>query len=272
MVWAWSRSRVLADDQLEGSQAPRHVMPESLYRGQPQAEGGGLLAMDRGVEGRVWRNYLLNACQWWPQTPTLQEWNQFRRAAGLGADMAVPQVETPPLADRSWTPSRTVGLGDVVNRHRQLVGALAIGLGAAVLSTQMAAAFSLVVASWQVDRKIDAQDRSVQAVLAAREKAMTDARAVDALLALRPPASQVGLLAAVSELLPGGWTLLEWHMPQPDKLALVARIANPDPRVLVESWESSGRFRNVTVELGKDAREVAIQADVVRGTAKERSP
>ena len=44
----------------------------------------------------------------------------------------------------------------------------------------------------------------------------------------------------------------------------------PDPRELVESWESSGRFRNVTVELGKDAREVDIKADVVR-TAPEGS-
>lgn len=273
MVWAWSRAGVLEGDGLEAVSPPRRLTPESLYRGQPRADGESLLAMDRGVEGRVWRNYLLGACQWWPQVPSQQEWNQFRRAAGLAPEASMPAVEASELADRTWTPPRAAGLADVVTRHRALAVALACGLGVAVLSAQLAAGLSLVVACWQVDNEIAAQDRGVQTILAAREKAMVDATAVDALLALRPPAGQIQLLTAVSALLPaGGWKLLDWRMPDPGKLELVAQMPKSDPQALVESWEASGRFRNVTVELGRDAREVDIKAEIVPAAPAGKRP
>lgn len=265
MVWAWSMAGVVDGEELEGAARPRRLVPESLYRGHPHVEAETLLAMDRGVEGRVWRNYLLSAGQWWPQAPTLQEWNQFRRAAGLVPVASVPPVESHPLGERTWTPPHALGLGDMVGRHRTLAIAIVLGLGVAVLSSQLAAGLGLVFARWKIEREIATQDRGVQAILAARERAMADASAIESLLALRPPAGQIQLLAEVTALLPGGrWKLLDWRMPEPGKLELVAQVINPDPRALVESWEESGRFRSVTVELGRDAREVTIRADVAK--------
>jgi len=268
MVWAWSRGKVLDDEAVAGSTPPRRLLPESIYRGQPRAEGCELVAMDHGVEGRVWRDFLLATSQWWPQPPSLREWNLFRRSAGLPAENALPEVVAPVEGEAvfvAWTAPKVLGLGEVVGRYRTVAIAAAAGIVTAALALPLFAGAKLLVSNWNLEREIAAQDRGLQEILAAREAAMGDAVAVDALLALRPPAGQVELLAALPGLARGpGLQLMEWRMPEPDRIDVVLQMARPDPRALVEQWEASGRFRAVTVELGRDAKEVNIKAEVVR--------
>src|SRR3546814_7208481 len=64
--------------------------------------------------------------------------------------------------------------------------------------------------------------------------------------------------------IPGaGWNVLEWRMPNRDALEVLVNMPRPDPRALVEAWEGSGFFSNVTAELGRNADEVVIRARIV---------
>jgi hypothetical protein len=116
----------------------------------------------------------------------------------------------------------------------------------------------------QVEGEIADQDEGLQRILAAREQAGRDAEAIEALLALRPPASQVELIADVAPLLPpaGGWELREWRMPDPTSLELDLRMPQADQAAIVAGWEASPRFSGVTVDVLQAADEIGIRARI----------
>ena len=268
MVWAWSRGRVLGtgqDDAVElQALAPRRVLPESLYRGQPLAEGEELLRVDSGVEGRIWRDHVLVASEWWPHVPGLADWNLFRRGAGLPSSAGMPALADAALGDVAWTAQRGEGWSEVATRHRSAVLAAVVGLATAVLAVPLVAAIALAVSIWQVEQEIASQGEDVQSVLAAREQAERDLAQVDSLLALRPPGAQIELMSAVLGLVPPDARILEWRMPDPDRIEIDISAARPDPQAMVEAWEGSGRFRDVTAELGRTPQEISIKATIVR--------
>ena len=264
MVWAWSASRVLDFDSAGRVASPRRLLPESLYRGAPIAEGEQLLALDQGFEGRIWRDQLLVACHWWPEVPDPGEWGLFRRGAGLPPASSLPDVAAPVLADAPWSGPRTGGFGDVATRHKPLLLAAGLGLAIAVLMVPFAACLHLLIATAAIERQIASQDTSLQKILDARENAERDAAAVDKLLALRPPLPQIFLMSGIVSLMPGDWQLLEWRMPDPNTLEMDVRMTNPDPRAIVQAWEASGHFADVTAELGRKPDELTIKAKVLR--------
>ena len=268
MVWSWSRAALLDNGSGERLQAPWRVLPESLLRGEPQADGERLVAMDRGVEGRVWRDSALQASHWWESAPDLSAWNAFRRGAGLGPATAVPLLEHAALAAAPWSRRRARALGDVAQEYRKHALAVALGLAAVALCLPLAAAIKLRAATYGVDREIAGQDAKLKKILDARDAMARDVDDINRLLALRPPAGQVRLLAEVSGLVPAGaGEMLEWRMPDASTLEVTLRMASPDPASLVAAWEASPLFDQVGVELGPNPQEVRIKAHIVRPAA-----
>src|SRR3546814_8286721 len=53
-----------------------------LFVGSALADDVALVALDEGYEGRVWRRNVLVASIWWPDLPSLAQWNGFLRGAG----------------------------------------------------------------------------------------------------------------------------------------------------------------------------------------------
>lgn len=267
MVWAWSRSALAIDDEPAlAHPAPRRVWPESIFRGQPAADGEELLRMQSGVEGRVWREHALVASEWWPDVPDLGAWNRFRRGAGLAPAAALPLLQEPPLLATPWTKRRNaVAVGDLATRYRQHALLAVLGLAAALLAAPAASALKFWVAGQQVEREMAGLDAGMSRNLDAREAAIRDVARIHELLALRPPAGQVELLAAATTLFPqGDWQLLEWRMPDASSVDIEARIPQPDPAALARAWEASELFEKVTVELGQSPDTVRIRANVVR--------
>lgn len=269
MVWAWSREQILSTNpDAEPVAAPRRVLPESLYRGQPQLEGEELLAMDAGCEGRVWRAGVLAATRWWPQAPTLADWNEFRRGAGLQPAPQVPEALQYPLAERPWSAPQLRGIGEVVGQQRRLLLVLATGLATASVGALLVACIALKVSIWQVDRDIQTREQALEKIIAARERALAARDAIDKSLALRPPAGQVQLLASVNGVMRGQWQLVSWNMPDADNLRLTATMPTADPSAIVTAWERSGQFTDVTAEMGSQPNEVIVKARVLRPASK----
>lgn len=264
MVWAWSRERVLAGADGELLPTPRRILPESLFRGQALAEGEDLVALHEGFEGRAWQGGLLTASRWWEGVPALDAWNDFRRGAGLAPAAHVPVVNSAMLAASPWGSPSDRGVGALVSQQRVLLAALGVGLATALLAAPLVAGIALKVSIWQLREDIAAREKAIAPILAAREAALADARAVDALLGMRPPAGQTSLMAEVIKLIPGRWQLLKWQMPDADHLQVTLRMAAVDPRQIVQAWEKSGRFAEVTAEVVRQPDQVQIDARILR--------
>ncbi len=268
MVWAWSNGQILDLGDNEVAPNPRRVSPESLHRGSPAADGAQLVAMDEGVEGRVWRDQAMIASQWWPAPPALREWNMLRRGAGLAADAGVPVPDMVPLAAIPWTRQRVEAFNDLAGRHRKSLLALAVGIAVAVVCVPLAASIRLGFKTLMLQRVIDSESQGIQPTLAARESAEQDLARVKELLRLRPPQRQLRLLSTVVAATPGAnWKLLEWRMPDASSVEVVLQMVSPDPTGIVRGWEASGVFSNVSVDIGRSGSEVAIKAEVVGGPA-----
>ena len=263
MVWAWSKARVLAGDDDATLPVPRRVLPESLFRGQPQAAGEELVALDEGFEGRAWRDGVMLSSRWWTATPDLPEWNDFRRGAGLSPASVVPEPVPYPLSERAWSLTKREGLGEALGHYRSYLAAVAAGLGCAVLAALLVGNLALRFSIWQVDRDIDAREQALEKIIGARDSAQSGLREIEAELALRPPAGQVELMALVSELMRGPWQLVEWKLADAQNLQVTAQMVNPDPRAIVKAWEGSGRFDEVTAELAKQPNTVIVKGRIL---------
>lgn len=266
MVWTWSKAQALADADGAMAPPPRRCVPETLYRGQPHADGEELVAMAEGVEGRVWRDGALAASRTWPEPPQLEEWNEFRRGAGLPPAHDLPDTLSYPLAEQPWRSLQAGNVGEMIGQQRELFAMVAAGCVAAVLGALLVGALSLKVSIWQVNRDIAQREQAMSTILDARDKAQADAAAAQKLLALRPPGGQIELLATVSGLMRGPWQLLQWRMPNADRLELKAKMKNADPRAIVTAWEKSGRFTEVSAT-GNGPEEVLIKARILRRTS-----
>ena len=139
----------------------------------------------------------------------------------------------------------------------------ATGLATAVLTALLVGNLALRFSVWQVDRDIAAQEQSLEKIITARDRALSGLAAIERELALRPPAGQVELMALVSGLMRGSWQLQEWKLLDADNLQVTAQMTNPDPRAIVTAWEASGRFTEVTAELGRQANGVVVKARVL---------
>ncbi len=271
MAWAWSRGQILTGQEGESLPPPRRVVPESIHRGAPLVAGEVLVAMEEGVEGRVWREGVLTASCWWPQAPDLPEWNEFRRGAGLPPVAALPDIEASALQAQPWATAAGPGLRETVGQYRDYLALAAAGLTAAVVTALLVGVLALKVSIWQVDRQIAEQEQALEKIITARDRAQQARADIDARLALRPPAGQVELLGMVAGLMRGSWQLLEWKQADSRTLEVTARMQNPDPRAIVSAWEASGRFADVTAELGKQPGSVVVKAHVLRKSAKSGS-
>ena len=267
MVWAWSKSRALAGPDDTILPLPRRTWPESLFRGQPRIEGEELVALDEGFEARAWRDGVMTASRWLPETPDLPDWNEFRRGAGLPPASALPALASYPLGDRPWAAQQAIGFGEAFGHYRDYLSMAAVGIAAAVLSTLLVGVLALKVSNWQLDKDIAEREQALEKIIDARDRAQQGRAAIDARLALRPPAGQVELLALVSGLMRGNWQLVEWKMTDAQTLEVTMKMVNPDPSAIVSAWEASKRFTEVTAEIGKQPETVVVKARILRATA-----
>lgn len=272
-VWYWSRSRIHELVAARGGSpaSPQlSYVPEALYvlGNDGSQDGLELLQLQDGCCGRSWRGGRLLADRWWPQAPSLEEWQAFSRANGvLGLPQAVPEAVPAPVRASAWSSAsrRPPSLGNLASfdayLSRAALGcALAAGL---VASFQIGSIGRSCLDAWRAERAAQSLDAPLKRILAAREAADRNLAAIQRLLALRPAPASSLLLGEATRLLPGrNWSIRRWSQPTPARVEVTVALPSADPSALVTTWEASPLFANVTTDvLGRNG-EVTIRADI----------
>ena len=279
-VWYWSRQRVAALHGLPNGKV--RFRAEALYRGAV-ATGTGCELLDyrgadeampsHGVEARAWRDGRLVATRFWPTPPPLAAWQAFARGAGLDSGAGPNAATAAPLRATSLAQDR---IGTASALTGQLAGQwrmIASTVGGLVLVALLWQAAGVARAAWEVraiQRRIDVITERLADIVTARERADAAQARIDAVLALRPPASQTRLLGEIARITPGTWQLLSWNLSNPETLEVTLKTDNPDPASVVAAWEASPLLADVTPANRGRQGELTLQARVV--PLAERTP
>ena len=268
-VWYWSRERAatLAAD-MPGRR--KRFAAEALYIGHPEEQATQLLQLAAGVEGRVWKDSRLIASRWWPESPSLAQWREFLRGAGVvvagDTTVAIPATLEP--ATSPWG-QQPVGAGNLqlagLDHHLPKV---ALGLSLLCLlaaGIELGGIARAQMDIWRAHSAATQLDAPLKRILAARDatdKAGSEIASLLALHGLRPTTS---MMAELTRLMPDGeWQIKQWNQPTPDTLEVSLVSPSGNPEQLVAAWEASPMFESVTTELGSN-NELVIKATVTSG-------
>lgn len=286
MVWAWPQEDLIAHpdeavvDESEHLSSDmrrvnyiRHFMPESLLRGEPRENGVELLECSDGIEARAWRGSALYASSWWPRVPDASAWIAFCRGAGV-APQTLPTVLSTAWRDQPWTITRGSSLRDTLAQYQRLAAPVAMALVLLMAAWQAAALLRVQLGRMRLAADIAASSQKVSDTLAARNRAEDDLATTWKLLALRPPSSQVRLMATTAGILdPLKARVVQWTMPNPTTLEVVVAMNSPDPRALVLAFQKVATFDDVTVDISRGgADQVIVRARVRPIVASEPAP
>lgn len=278
-TWYWSRERVLG--LVDGDRSVR-FRAESVFRGSvPAGDTEQLLALDVqaatgehftvGTEARIWRRGRLLASRWWPQAPSSREWATFARGAGLEASDAPPDVEASAILEKPLNASTPrVDLRGQLGLKAPLVAGILATIGVALLAWQ---AVGVAHAAWSaasVEDQISLRSAKMETIISARARADAARTEIDALLALRTPASQMRLLGEIKRVTPGTWELSGWTQSSPAILEVGFSMSGADVAAIVTSWESSPLLEEVAPATNNRSGEVSLQATLT--PLPEQSP
>ena len=264
-VWTWTAG------QGEAALGEAGWIPESLLRTPPRSDGLRLLRQTRGVEGQYWREGILQASQWWPETPTLDAWRRFARACGIGAD-AVAEVPGP--EDAGWSDPwgdgrrRLPATPAVLERWAWTAG---VAILVFALSWQLAAQAEWAVAQSRLDSRLDALRLRAAPLLAARERADAARDALLALRALPKGHDDYALMAAVIAPLPEDARLSAW-VRDGDKLTATILSADADPRHFVAAYDGNATLAGVVATPAPEGMSLAFDLAASTASAAAATP
>lgn len=273
-VWYWSRSRIQG---LLGNVPSRvKYFPEALFIDRTHDNHVQLIALEAGVEGRVWKKGRLIASRWWPDVPEQSNWFSFLRGAGNAVDATAgaPIAEHVVIAPVQWSASNAnqkLLLPEVGPYVPRLI--LAFGLVVTVaLGWQLGSIIRAQLDSWRAHAAAQDMDDTLRSILDARSNTDTYRAEIDQLLGLRQSVPQNQLLAEYSRLATGKeWQIKLWQQPTPDRLEVTLAMNDPDPELLVSSWEASPLFKDVSTQLSRQQNEVTINAFIEQSTNSENT-
>ena len=281
-VWYWSAARVreLAGPlpgraRIHAEAAHRGALPvadglELLDYALPVAPGASEEPAQAGVEARLWRNGHLIASRWWPQTPGASAWRVFLQGVGL------PPTQEPPALSAAVLHERPLGGGTQIDALSGQLHAqwplLAAGAGCLVVAAfcwQLAGVAHAYMENAAVEGRIAQLEQRLESVINARNAADEAGATIDALLKLRPPASQTQLLAEIGKITPpGDWRIMQWQQPGPETLEVTLKGSGLNASAIVDAWEHSPLLQDVTPATSSRPDELVIQAKLSAGNGE----
>lgn len=272
-TWYWSRERVMS--LVEGDRGVR-FRAESVFRGNvPAADTEQILALDVqaatgehftvGTEARVWRRGRLLASRWWPQAPSPAEWAVFARGAGLESADTPPEVEASAILEKPLNASAPrLDLRGQLTLKAPLVAGILATIGVTLLAWQAAGAARASWSAASVEDQISLRSAKMETIISARARADAARAEIDALLALRTPASQTRLLGEIKRVTPGTWELAGWTQASPEVLEVGFSMSGADVAAIVAAWESSPLLEGVAPVTNNRPGELSFQATLTQ--------
>jgi hypothetical protein len=213
LAWAWDAQQ-LRDGFAAVQAKEMGCMPEGLLRRPPVADGIRWVRCLDGVELQVWRGGLPLASRWWAQRPGHDEHLAFLRGLGELADGLAELPDEPSWQARPWAePLGVDALTSTFSRLEQLATGVAM-LGLVALSA--AQARELVTAHQEhqaVSAELEQARLAAAPVLVARDRALAQARELDALARQLTAAQPLEVMQHLAELLPArGIVLKEFEL------------------------------------------------------------
>jgi hypothetical protein len=265
-IWVWDAGRV-RDAMLAAGVRPGRVaaLPEAALQARA-SDGLHLVTCLEGVEGQSWSHGELQASRWWPETPSLEQWLEFRRASGLAVDAltASPPAESPPWRSRPWTNSGG-GSGIGMERRAREVFVAGAGLllaGYGYLSGSLAHDAMSMSA---VENRLRAAEQRSAPTIAERSRALANREFLDNFAKLNPYPSQFALFAQVAEKLPpNGSRITAWTYQDGDLQFTILSPATPDVLFYVKTYSSVEGFTEVAADRADSERGLRIKLRLAR--------
>lgn len=248
------------------------VAESSLLPPPDRSDVERLVAVQRGVEGQVWRDGELRASRWWPASPDAEAWARFLRASGVSVAPAptVPTVETLALLSEPWGRPG----GRLAWAPAQLEAAFwtaLVAVAAAVIGWQLAAGVVwTTAAAWQSHR-VEQLRESAAPQIAARERAESARGRIDAYRALTATPIDLLLLADLRRALPEEARLTAWFRDAA-QLRVEVEGGGTDPRIFVQALAEHPVLSTVVANpLANGRMQLDVQLDAA-DVANEASP
>lgn len=267
-VWAWDAEDVESEIRRVGLK-PKSVtvIPETLLNEKRVSLSFLQQSLD-GFEGQYWHNGSLVASRWWPQMPSLGEWINFQRDAGLSPEMQSAEIPKPvPLRwkDQPW--KKSIGLdaqaGGIVGVYQVLMVISMLGLVCA--SAWIGSQFYQYRLSSQIQRtNLRELTKQNMPFVEARATSLAAQSRIKELQALYKQPDVLGLLAKVAETLPKDGTYLrDWEF-RDNKLKY--QLVSPKKLLLsdyLKQLELLGLFKDIQASQGNDPTLTLVDMEIV---------
>lgn len=250
LTFAWDETGVRA--MLDAVAAPAQVelLPETLMREPHRGSGVRVLNCVEGVEAQAWRDGAIVASRWWPQMPDADEALLWLRS--LGSEAADATTLPPPVAVewRRRPVQELQGLVDLRSTtsrmERVAVGTTLVAL-AGLGGVQAHQTWAAHAEREAVRSELDRQRREAAPVLAARDRAESAARELQALADQVTGVLPIELLQFLSDVLPpAGITLRELELTG-RRVRLALELSSDVQRSqLVSDLQTGGWLTRVT--------------------------
>lgn len=264
-LWTWP----VSENTAEGGKQPTRSIPETLAR-QPMQSGRRLVQCLEGIEGQVWDNGALIASRWWPEVPGQGQWLTFLRSARLKPDevsLALPPVsEVPWRANLPFFHSAVDALQTFASPARLLMATGLIFGAIFIYSSAQYIRYTQTLHSLQA--QIALRKETVSDVLAQRNKAIHNLRAVNKMADIGVPTALLAGLAAVLEKVQGkDMRIIRFSLSDNQLQVRVKGQPDLDGAAMVKSLESDDALEQVSVNF-KPNKMVEISATLAAGKAR----
>jgi hypothetical protein len=255
LAYAW-------DAAVVGALAPDSVQkwPESMLRPAAVADGLRLLECLEGFELQCWQSGRLIASRWWAELPSSAQLSEALRSFEGGAAVAARAAPPPTQAEqaawlhRPWAEILSLeGLASTTSRAERLAAGVALVCLAGLSGGQAQGLYSAYQARSAAEAELASAKLAAAPVLSARDRALAQARELDALVKQLSAAQPLEVLAHLQRLLPLKGAVLKDFDLSGDKLRLGLELS-PDVQrsALVKELQAGGWFADVV-----EQREVA---------------
>lgn len=267
LVWCWDGNWL----QTKKAELPQqwhqaHAIPESVLF-SPLDHGVRLISCLDGVEAQFWKSNELHASRWWQQSPELDDFIAFCREVGhpLAALSQLPEIENLSPQAQPWLPVR---LGDQLGSTYPAIEQwfyAALFLGVALPYGWYGLRQQQVSRATEQSRvEMTKLTKQANVLIQARQSAMAALDEINERLQLAPYPSQLELMSAFSDVLPGDSSIREWEFKDGKlRVVIVAGVEMPSRADITSAIMKTGRFSEVQNLLARDATNLAFRMTVL---------